>query len=59
MQKARRTRNKLRRNVYLQLLQNAKTKGGLVPKKSKYGKTKAKAKAPPKKVIYGVILLNK
>jgi len=49
LQKARRTRNKLRRNVYLQLLQNAKSKGGLVPKKTKYGKVKPKAKAPPKK----------
>jgi len=49
LQKARRTRNKLRRNVYLQLLLNAKTKGGLVPKKTKYGKAKPKAKAPPKK----------
>jgi hypothetical protein len=49
LQKARRTRNKLRRNVYLALLQNAKSKGTLVPKKTRYGKGKPKGKAPPKK----------
>jgi len=48
---ARRTRNKLRRNVYLSLLQNAKKAGALTPKKTRNGKTtKAKGKkAAPKK----------
>jgi len=45
---ARRTRNKIRRNVYLQLLLNAKKKGSLAPPKSRYGRKKP-AKAPAKK----------
>ncbi|CAG7835380.1 unnamed protein product [Allacma fusca] len=49
LQKARRTRNKLRRNTYLSLLLNAKKKGGLVPPKSKYGRIKKVKKAAPKK----------
>jgi len=33
-------RNKIRRNVYLTLLDGAKKKGGLVPKKTRYGRIK-------------------
>ena len=46
LQHAKRARNKLRRNVYLSLLTNAKKKGELVPRKTRYGRIK---KAAPKK----------
>ncbi|ODM95004.1 60S ribosomal protein L14 [Orchesella cincta] len=52
LKEAKRTRNHLRRNVYLSLLLNAKKKGGLKPPKTKYGKIKkvaAKKGAPAKK----------
>jgi len=45
---ARRTRNKIRRNVYLQLLLNAKKKGALNPPKTRYGRKKTAAKPPAK-----------